>query len=171
MFDRTLFEWIHGLAGASGFLDAAGIFVAQYLGYVAVLAAIILLAVFKGDWRRRSRSVALLALSVIIARGILTPLIKFFVDRPRPYEALGTESLLGPLTDSAFPSGHAAFFFALGTAILSISKRAGWWLLGIAFAIGIARIFVGVHWPMDIVGGAFLGIASALFAREVLKKG
>ena len=169
MLDTTLFNFIHALAGKSGFFDAAGVFFAEYVSYFVVIAALIFLFASKQEWRERFTNTAFLMLSLVLARGILTPLLKFFVDRPRPYEALSFSPLLSSLDSAAFPSGHATFFFALGMAIFLILRSTGWWFLGAAFLIGLARVFVGVHWPIDIVAGALIGIASALFVKEILK--
>lgn len=169
-FDSLLFTTLHSLAGKNGFLDAFGAFVADYGGYFVVLAAIIFFFTLARDWRSRVTSGALIVLALLIARGIVTPLLKFMVNRPRPYETLGFTPLLTSLDSSAFPSGHAAFFFALGTGIFFVNRRAGWWFLAAAFLIGLARVFVGVHWPTDILGGALIGIASAFLVREMLKE-
>lgn len=168
-FDTTLFNFFHSLAGKSGFIDAAAIFFGDYLGYFVVLAAILLMIVSR-DWRTRFYETSLVVLSLILARGILTPLIKFLVQRSRPYEVLEITALVSPLDSAAFPSGHAAFFFALAAALFLINRRIGWGFGIAALVIGISRIIMGVHWPLDILGGALLGIASVLLVREILEK-
>jgi undecaprenyl-diphosphatase len=81
---------------------------------------------------------------------------------------------------SSFPSGHAAFFFALSTVLLLYNKKfyprpKFWWGAGLffflaSFLISIARVFVGIHWPSDILAGAAIGIFSGwliiLFSRK-----
>jgi len=76
----------------------------------------------------------------------------------------------------SFPSGHAAIYFALAVSIIlffrfseDISKRKwGWRFLGAAFLIGVARIFIGFHWPSDILAGAIIGIISAVAIKKIL---
>ena len=74
--------------------------------------------------------------------------------------------------DASFPSGHAANAFA-GALVLSITAprgRLAWWPL--AVAIAYSRVYLGVHYPLDVVGGAGVGLACAgvvLFARRRLR--
>jgi len=58
----------------------------------------------------------------------------------------------------SFPSGHALFFFAAATAIWHYDKKLGYAFFFAAALISSARIFVGVHWPSDVIAGAALGI-------------
>jgi len=70
----------------------------------------------------------------------------------------------------SFPSGHMTFLFALGMAIYFHNKKAGYLLFAGGFLIGLARIFVGVHYPLDIFGGIILGILVGLGGNEIFKK-
>jgi membrane-associated phospholipid phosphatase len=82
------------------------------------------------------------------------------VRRQRPYEADGVRRLVRPPTGSSFPSGHAA----VGAAVLSLlaarsRSRTGARLLAVLAAyVPLSRIYVGVHYPTDVVGGAGLGL-------------
>ena len=69
----------------------------------------------------------------------------------------------------AFPSGHAAFFFALATGVLLYNKKLGTLYYIFAALMGLARIFIGVHWPTDILFGAALGMLTALGVDLVLR--
>jgi len=70
----------------------------------------------------------------------------------------------------SFPSGHAIFFFALSAVAYSFNKKLGIFFLICSIIMGIARIFVGVHWPSDILGGAVLGImVGAVISRLYIK--
>ena len=155
-WDINLFNWIHGFAGWSVFTDSVGVFLAQYLAYILVIAA--LFFIFKQDgWKTRMEILFHSALATLISRGILTELIRFLYDRPRPFAAFGFTSLIGE-SGASFPSGHAAFFFALALVIFSANRRWGYWLLSLSLLNGIARIFVGVHYPTDILGGILIAL-------------
>jgi undecaprenyl-diphosphatase len=70
----------------------------------------------------------------------------------------------------SFPSGHAAIFFAIATAVYLYNKKLGIWFFVVAILMGMARIFVGVHWPSDILGGAVIGIISGIIVGKIFKK-
>lgn len=89
--------------------------------------------------------------------------------RPRPFvaHAEGTHLLAPPSIDPSFPSDHAAAAFAIAFAVLAFSRRAGFGFLAAAALIGLSRIALGVHYPADVLGGAVLGWASALFVTTL----
>jgi undecaprenyl-diphosphatase len=64
-------------------------------------------------------------------------------------------------TLQSFPSGHALFYFALAFVIYTKSKKWGMWFFLGAFLMGLGRVASGVHFPIDILGGAVLGILTA----------
>ena len=98
--------------------------------------------------------------STLIARYAVTELVRLAYHRPRPFSALSVQQLL---TNDAwsFPSGHAAFFFALATVAYLYNKKWGIAFLIAAILIGLARIAAGIHYPSDILGGALIGIGVA----------
>lgn len=168
-FDQSVFQAIHGLAGASPLMDFAAIFFARYLPYFLIVAFFIILFLER-RWKRRFHNFAFVALSVILARGLFIELIRLMYFRPRPDLALAFEALISTPASSSFPSGHAAVFFALGMALWTTNRRMGTVFLSGAVLIAIARVFVGVHWPLDVIAGAFIGVISALIVRRLLTK-
>ena len=169
-FNAYFFQLIHGLSGKWWLLDWLGIFLASYLNYFLILIAVFLLIKEKNS-RQRIYFFCLTGLSVILARGVFTEIIRFFYYRPRPFLALQFQSLLGNSdVAGSFPSGHATAYFALALAVFYINRKLGWWFLGAAFLVGLGRIFVGVHWPLDILAGAVIGLGSAFLVRKFLPK-
>lgn len=167
-WDLVLFNWIHGLAGWSVFTDSAGIFLADYLAYLLGLA--VLFFIFKQDgWKKRAKIFLHSTLAVLISRGMLTELIRYLYDRPRPFAALGFSPLIGE-SSSSFPSGHAAVLFALGFLILSLNRRWGYWFLSLSLLNGLARIFAGVHYPTDVLGGVVVGFLAWGIVNFLLNK-
>lgn len=97
-------------------------------------------------------------LSWILVDFILKPL----VARPRPTDIL---------TDFSFPSGHATIAFAMAVVLSKIEPRWEWWLYSLAVAISFTRIYLGVHYPLDVLAGVLLGsgigFASLRFSPKI----
>jgi len=165
--DQTIFNLIHNLAGKWWSLDWLGIFFAEYLGYLIVLIAIFIF-IKERNWRQRIYFLALAGLSVILARGLITEIIRFFYYRARPFLALQIQPLIEHGPSGSFPSGNAVAFFALALAIFYFNRKWGWRSLILALLIGVARIFVGIHWPSDILAGALIGLVSTFLVKKIL---
>ncbi|MGI8575350.1 MAG: phosphatase PAP2 family protein [Egibacteraceae bacterium] len=88
------------------------------------------------------------------------------VRRERPYEAHGVRRLIHPPTGSSYPSGHAAVAAATMTVLadrVRPSRKMAFKLLG--GYVAASRVYVGVHYPSDVLGGAGLGIVLGALAR------
>jgi undecaprenyl-diphosphatase len=116
-------------------------------------------------WRRAAPFVLVL-LADAAADGLAT-LLKIAVGTHRP--SGGGPLITIPHSDS-FPSGHTATSFACATVLSAFVPRAAPAFYVLALAIGYSRIYVGVHWPLDVVGGAVLGIATALLLLAVTRR-
>jgi undecaprenyl-diphosphatase len=88
----------------------------------------------------------------------------FDVERPSMRYA-EPKPLVHPPHDASFPSGHAATSFAAATVLSFARPRWAPAFYLLALAIGFSRVYVGVHYPLDIVGGAVLGIGVSIALR------
>jgi undecaprenyl-diphosphatase len=134
---------------------------------VPLLAAAIIL-IFIGRLRG-VRFVVLAILSVVIADAIGTYVFKYSLVRPRPCMALEDIRLLVGCTNlPSFPSNHAVNSSVLAT--LAILYKPWCWLPAAALVlfIGFSRIYVGVHYPLDILGGCVLGVVVALALSAIM---
>ena len=97
--------------------------------------------------------------------------MKAIVDRQRPAQLLAAVHIRGaPATGNGYPSGHAAVAFALATiAWLWFGPRARWAFLAAAVVVCFGRMYVGAHLPLDVVGGAGLGVASGALVGLLLR--
>ena len=168
-YDQAVLEALHNLASQSKILDWLVVFFGSYVPYLMVVGVVVVLF-FESDWRKRLRDAAQIALSAILSWGIITQIIHFFYFRPRPFVALGFTSLIHHDNSPSFPSGHAAFFFALAFALFLASRKWGWLFIGLSVLMGIARVMAGVHWPLDIVSGILVSFLSVAVVKWALDK-
>ncbi|MDE2842309.1 MAG: phosphatase PAP2 family protein [Chloroflexota bacterium] len=142
------------------------------LGWYPVSAAVSLAVVAVLLWRKLRVDALLFALAV--ASALLTHPLKALVGRPRPEMAI-----VEPAPhDMGFPSGHAAFAILLCGALIFLTwqhvedRRLRWGftaaLVLLIVGVGLSRVYLGVHWPSDVVGGYLFG-ASVLLTLGLLR--
>ncbi|WP_405389505.1 phosphatase PAP2 family protein [Streptomyces sp. NBC_01102] len=89
--------------------------------------------------------------------------IRGFVERPRPFnDHEGLEVLVAGKTDFSFVSDHATMAMAIGVGIFVANRKFGLYAIALALLEGFCRIYMGVHYPTDVIGGFALGTAVAL---------
>lgn len=166
--DLYFFSFINGLAGRWPWLDWAGIFLAKYFEYVLLFCLVLFLA---KDFKKYWRMVAEAFIAAIFVRFVLAEIIRRIWFRPRPFVDNHVNLLIPHnANEASFPSGHASFYFALSTIIYTYNKKAGILFYIASFLISFARIFVGIHWPSDILAGAVIGTAMGLILNKLFKK-
>lgn len=165
--DYLIFQKINSFAGKSVCFDSFVIFFAEYLGYV--LIAILFLFLIK-DSRKYWQMVLKSFSAAVLARFVITELIRFFYSRPRPFVLYNVNLLLTHPTIGSFPSGHAAFYFGLSSVVYFYNKKAGTLFLVASFLISLSRVFVGIHWPSDVLVGAAIGVVSGWLIFKIFNK-
>lgn len=163
--DYAIVLWLNESVRSSNVLSGAAVVLAVALPYalVAALAAAIIFRI--GVARSRALTATLTGL---VARFVLTPAIRFFVPRERPFTAhMDIIKFFNREETPSFPSGHAAFFFAVAWSLWFVDRR---W--SIAFFVGailvsLGRVAAGVHYPTDILGGAAVGFVAAWLVERL----
>lgn len=152
--DERFFSLTNGLAKRYGFVDVTMVFFAKY-------GLIILIATLFTFWVKKRRAFMATFVSILISWGV-NQLIGFFYFRPRPFVAQSVNLLLSHSADSSFPSDHAAVGFAIAMSIFLENKKWGLFLIILASAISLARVWCGLHYPLDIICGAMIGTGVSL---------
>jgi len=160
--DYQLERWINGPAGHHAALDAvmkdaANWAVPVFIGIVAVW--------FVLGWvlgRPAERRGAVLALLAAGGALLVNQVLIRIWDRPRPFLAHPVHVLVSRSTDSSFPSDHAAASIAIAVTVLLMHRRIGLVVLAVALLVCFARVYVGAHYPGDVLGGAAIGLAVTL---------
>ena len=147
--------------------------ITNFGSFIAWGLVCVILFIFGGT---KGKNVALLGISALLIGNVAVFLLKYLVAEPRPFLALPHVDLLVPENEIySFPSGHTASSFAVATIIglkykLNLRGRnVGliYPLMAFAGVIGFSRIYIGVHYPLDVIFGAIVGILSAILVLKV----
>jgi undecaprenyl-diphosphatase len=132
-------------------LTYAGTFGALWIA-LGVAAAVVL----------RRPSLALAVLAAVVLADLLASALKHATNRGRPGDTLeGIDVLVPEPSSSAFPSGHAATSFAAAVVLAVAVPALAPAVLVLAALVSFSRLYVGVHYPLDVLGGAALGVLVA----------
>jgi undecaprenyl-diphosphatase len=137
---------------------------------IVILAILWLLLLTKGG--RPGRIAALLLIPTIaLSDQLNSSFLKFLVDRPRPcHELANVHLLVGCGSGYSFPSSHAVNNFAAAMVISYFLPRWTWAFFCYASVICFSRIYVGVHYPSDVIAGAMIGLVVGFLVIVVFRK-
>ena len=130
----------------------------EKVGAVWIVLALVL-GMRLGLGVRRAFGLAVYTGLVTFAADSLSFLVKRLTDRPRPFEVHPQIHPLYVVHSTSMPAGHAATAFAGAVLLSAIRPRLAPWLILLAVAIGFSRVYVGVHYPTDVLAGAAIGLA------------
>lgn len=146
LFDKSILNFI--VSSRTSFLNAFFIFISKYFNEFLIAIVITLLALIK-----KNKNLLFQLWLSFISSGILVYILKIIIQRPRPLLNLIEE------TSSSFPSGHSTIMFALLPIIWRNSSRPIKYIwLSLSILIAFSRIYLGVHFFSDVIGGLILGL-------------
>ena len=158
-------------------LNASGQSSPYLIGFAIALATYLidatpLLLIALWLWGSRPERTAIVAATLSAALGLaINQLISVGYPHPRPFVVGLGHTFLAHVPDPSFPSDHATVLFALGLVFLGSSLRTtGVLIVLLGIAVGWARVYLGVHFPFDIVGAFVVAASSSWLARGVMAR-
>lgn len=139
-------------------------FLASFLVWL-MFGALLVLWVIDGKFKKEQVLHAILAMIVALT---ISGIFKILIPSIRPFESNGKPPLTITIPrDSAFPSNHTAIAFSMAVSIWLHKKRFGLAFLVGAFLVGLGRILANVHFSLDVLGGALIGVLSAYLVYKI----
>jgi undecaprenyl-diphosphatase len=143
-------------------LSAAGTAGLLWIGLAALLAYLA---------RKPLLATVAITAATVWTADVIAVALKPIVDRDRPYVVVPEpEPLLRWDVNASFPSGHAATSAAGAVILAYLIGRWAWGFAFLAVAVSYSRVYVGLHYPLDVLAGAAIGAAVALVAVLVLRR-
>ncbi|WP_311082151.1 phosphatase PAP2 family protein [Paenibacillus polymyxa] len=157
--EQQLFKWINGRLH-NRFLNFWLYYLTHLGGATFTIASTLLIWWLAPNPWKDSGMKGAIALGV---SHIPVAIVKKLYPRIRPYLALpGTNTFRNPLSDHSFPSGHTTAIFSATVPFMLQSPMLTLLLLPIATIVGFSRIYLGLHYPTDVLAGAVIGTSAAI---------
>ncbi len=165
-------EWLHAINQSRyKALDTVYIVVSKTAGPLAIGLPLLLLAVSYAKRSKPLRRKTIFLIISVASAAALTNILKYLINRPRPFDSYEFIEKLGSAGSPSFPSGHTSDAFALAMALSLAFPR--WPVVIISFfwaaLMAYTRMSLGVHYPSDVVAGAAIGVISAVSAFLFLR--
>ncbi|MGE8203226.1 undecaprenyl-diphosphatase [Heyndrickxia sp. NPDC080065] len=146
-----IFKVINQFSGRCSPIDLLMILISNKIRYVYIFVLIFMW--FRNDFYKK------VSYNAVISSGIawfIYAMIKLFYFKPRPFVKHHVGILTPSKKDSSFPSKHTMLVFAISTSIFLYNRILGSIMLALSVLTGFSRIWVGHHYPSDIIGSAFV---------------
>ncbi|SEB51589.1 undecaprenyl-diphosphatase [Paenibacillus sp. GP183] len=163
--DYHWFQAINQLADRVPALNSVMAFCAVNLDYLFYLGIVVYWFIRTPENRRMVVNSLISAAAALGTNGIIGAIY----HRDRPFVSHHVIQLVQHEASASFPSNHAAAAFAVATSIWLWRRKDGWVWFILAALIGFSRIWSGIHYPTDIVGGAILGVILAVLIGKLMR--
>lgn len=165
--NETIFNYLYSFAHRNAWLDFVISFTAEWYGLVILGALFIYLFKHKDNLKKGVTDLVVVSVTAVSA-WFIAHFFKDVFHTLRPFDAMSSVKPLITESGYAFPSGHATFFMALASSLWFYHKRLAVFFGISAVLIGLARVSAGIHWPVDILGGLFLGYAIGITLYKLI---
>lgn len=155
IFELSKYQWVADLA----------LFLSYPFAYGSLVLLIAWVIFFSN---RKIFTFSLISLSGISA-WVMSAILKLAFHTTRPFTELGLVPLYHE-TSFSFPSSHSAVFASIAFVLFSMNKKIGIVFIIFAIFVGLSRVVIGVHYPIDVVGGFCLGIIIGYFFTRIFKR-
>lgn len=163
--DEKAFNIINLLSGRCSPIDWLMIFLSKKIRYLFIFVLIFMW--FRNDFYKK---VSCKAITSSMFTLFIHALIKLFYFKPRPFAKRRVGILIPSKRDSSFPSKHTLLAFAVSTSIFLYDRVLGSIMWGISALTGFSRIWVGHHYPSDIIGSAFIASMTSIILDKTAGK-
>jgi undecaprenyl-diphosphatase len=160
MMDLKLFQLINILSGRYSTADKLMILISNRIRYVYLFIIVVML--FKNRFNKKIAIETSLSVAVSFAAQFF---IHLFYFKPRPFMNRRVGILIPSKMDSSFPSKHTMLAFTASTTVLMFHRTLGTIMMWMSALTGLSRIWVGHHYPSDIIGSVFLGSLISVMTR------
>ena len=170
--DQEIFLWLNQYVGSYPWLDGIVVFiVSDYL--IPIAFSFVLLGLWIGWKNNEMRDLhqysVITSITGIILANLLISIINLNFFRLRPFDVHEVNLLFYMPTDSSFPANPAAVAFAVATGIAFVNKKLAITMYITSSLYSLSRVYAGVFYPIDIIGGAIIGLISTLSAYFIFK--
>ena len=171
--DETILLWLNGLVGRIPLFDELMSVIGDDF-FIVTCMALSVIALWFGarslSQRKRNQRAVIASAFAVVLVCLWILLLTDIIQRPRPSEVHAI-NLLGYLrVDPSFPSEFAAVAFAFATPVWIENRKAGIAIGCLAFLWCFGRVYCGIHYPLDILAGALIGILTAFLVSKLLNK-
>ncbi len=159
--NHKIFKSINQLSGRYSPIDLLMIFISNKSRYVFIFVLVVMF--LRNDSYKKASSNAMISAGISL---IIHSFIKLFYFKPRPFMKRRVGILIPSKMDSSFPSKHTLLAFAVSTSILFYQRVLGliMWILSVL--TGFSRVWVGHHYPSDIIGSAVIATITSLIVDK-----
>ncbi|MCM3161381.1 phosphatase PAP2 family protein [Metabacillus litoralis] len=159
--DQQLFRWINSLAGKNQTIDQVMVFASTKFRYL--FASVLLMMLILTRSRKKLTYQTVISLVISTSVKALMNKIKY---RPRPFVTRDANVLLPSKLDTTYLSKHSILSFAVSTMVYLYDRGIGKIMLAMSFLTAISRIWVGAHYPLDVVRSSILGALISTFVKK-----